>query len=122
MSAVVNSLAKSHLNVKMTVAGKEMQSVHFPVRESSELKSSVIKFAAAAPLAAALVLKPTKAFAADAVANTAPPSLGSDAYTDLGGLKMCKILTGMWQVSGAHGYEPQKQSAVAEMSHCAGKQ
>ena len=122
MSAVVNSLAKSHLNVKMTVAGKEMQSVHFPVRESSELRSSVIKFAAAAPLAAALVLKPTKAFAADAVANTAPPSLGSDAYTDLGGLKMCKILTGMWQVSGAHGYEPQKQSAVAEMSHCAGKQ
>lgn len=122
VSAVVNALAKSHSNMKMIAAGKELQSSHIPVRESTELKSSVVKFAAAAPLAAALILKPTKAFATDAVANAAPSSLGSDAYTDLGGMKMCKILTGMWQVSGAHGYEPQKQSAVAEMSHCAGKQ
>lgn len=122
VAVVVDSLAKSCLTLKMSIAGKELQHMHIPVRESSELRSSIIKLATVAPLATALILKPTKAFAADTVANTVTSPLGSDAYTDLGGMKMCKILTGMWQVSGAHGYEPQKQSAVAEMSHCAGKQ
>ena len=33
---------------------------------------------------------------------------------------MCRILNGMWQVSGGHGFEPIKEKAVSEMSHCAG--
>lgn len=45
--------------------------------------------------------------------------LGKDAYTRVGNLRTCRLLNGMWQVSGAHGYEPVKENVVAEMSHCA---
>jgi len=45
--------------------------------------------------------------------------LGADAYTDLKGMRMCKLLNGMWQVSGAHGYEPERNAVVSEMTHCA---
>ena len=38
---------------------------------------------------------------------------------DLAGMKMSRILNGMWQVSGAHGYDPNKEKAVAEMAHYA---
>ena len=90
-----------------------------PVLDSPDYKRYITKLAAVAPLAAALVLTPKSSSAKDVVTDT-KQTLTTDAYTDLGGLKMCKILTGMWQVSGAHGYEPQKQSAVSEMLHCAG--
>jgi hypothetical protein len=33
---------------------------------------------------------------------------------------MSRLLTGMWQVSGAHGYEPEKNKAVSVMKKCAG--
>lgn len=53
--------------------------------------------------------------------------LGAGAYTVLGDrykmgdsneepLMCCKVLTGMWQVSGAHGYLPNKYDAVAKMT------
>mmetsp|Transcript_10617 Transcript_10617/g.17868 ORF Transcript_10617/g.17868 Transcript_10617/m.17868 type:complete len:487 (-) Transcript_10617:129-1589(-) len=58
--------------------------------------------------------------------------LGRDAYTTLGvgrdgktrkeggvGLPMCRILNGMWQLSGAHGFTPQVDSAIAKMTYCA---
>lgn len=45
--------------------------------------------------------------------------LGRDAYTRVGNLRTCRLLNGMWQVSGAHGYEPVKEDVVAEMSHYA---
>jgi aryl-alcohol dehydrogenase-like predicted oxidoreductase len=45
--------------------------------------------------------------------------LGEDAYVALGTTKTCRILNGMWQVSGAHGYEPKVDSAVSEMSRFA---
>ena len=94
-----------------------------PILNTPDYKRNIAKFAAVAPLAAALALTPQRASAKDAAADAQKGStpLLNDAYTDLGGLKMCKILTGMWQVSGAHGYEPQKQSAVSEMYHCAGE-
>ena len=46
--------------------------------------------------------------------------LGKDGYTELGNLNMCRILNGMWQVDGGHGFEPLKEKALSEMSHCAG--
>ena len=44
-------------------------------------------------------------------------ALPDEAYTDLGGMRSCKILNGMWQVSGAHGYNPEAAKVVAEMAH-----
>ena len=41
------------------------------------------------------------------------------AFTTLGDLKMCRVLNGMWQVSGAHGYYPNKEESVAAMTRCA---
>lgn len=45
--------------------------------------------------------------------------LGSDAYSDLDGMRCCKLLNGMWQVSGAHGYQPERSAVVADMAKCA---
>ena len=43
-------------------------------------------------------------------------ALPDDAYTLLGGdMKSCKILNGMWQLSGGHGYRPQVGPAVSDM-------
>ncbi len=46
-------------------------------------------------------------------------SLPEEAYTELGGMRSCRILNGMWQVSGAHGYSPVQEKVVAEMARCA---
>lgn len=47
---------------------------------------------------------------------TASSELPEDAYTLLGGdMKSCKILNGMWQLSGGHGYRPQVGPAVSDM-------
>jgi hypothetical protein len=105
-------------SLRMTMSdGKYESSGAIPVRENESMKSSLIKLVKAVPLAAAFSMVPEKA---SAKAPESPTSLGDDAYTELGNMKMCKILTGMWQVSGAHGYEPKKQSAINEMKHCAG--
>lgn len=46
--------------------------------------------------------------------------LPEEAYTTIGDMsKSCRILNGMWQVSGAHGYTPITEQAVSEMTHCA---
>lgn len=93
-----------------------------------DFKKSVSKFAAAAIPIAAVISTSRRAFAADQGVSESSISiksanlpLGKVGYTDLGGLPMCKILNGMWQVDSAHGYEPLKENAVSEMSHCAGK-
>lgn len=56
-------------------------------------------------------------------ATVAPPShvLSSNAYTTLGDLSMCRVLNGMWQVSGAHGYSPERSKVVYDMTKYAGK-
>jgi hypothetical protein len=112
------SMMKSS-SLRMTMSnGKYESSGVIPVRDNESMKSSLMKLVKAVPLAAAFSMVPEKA---SAKAPESPTSLGDDAYTELGNMKMCKILTGMWQVSGAHGYEPKKQSAINEMKHCAGK-
>jgi aryl-alcohol dehydrogenase-like predicted oxidoreductase len=93
-----------------------------PFHSGSELKINIAKITAASvmPLVVALVLSPEKASSmtiSDVKKSTS--SFGADAYTTLSGLPLCRIMTGMWQVSGAHGYDPQKDKAVSEMSHCA---
>jgi aryl-alcohol dehydrogenase-like predicted oxidoreductase len=58
-------------------------------------------------------------------ANAIPlikPSLGSlpgEAYVELGDTYTCRVLNGMWQVSGAHGYDPEKPAVLSEMARCA---
>ena len=110
------------LQMRMNVADKQTSYRAIPVLNSPDIKSAIAKFATVAPLVAVLALTPQKSFAKETATDSKKisPSLNADAYTQLGDMKMCKILTGMWQVSGAHGYEPQKQSAVSEMNHCAG--
>ena len=44
--------------------------------------------------------------------------MGKDAYGDLDGMRCCKLLNGMWQVSGAHGYTPDRARVVSDMSKC----
>ena len=38
-----------------------------------------------------------------------------ESYRDLGDMKVAPLLTGMWQVGGGHGYQPDPQSAVEDM-------
>lgn len=45
--------------------------------------------------------------------------LPSEAYTSLGDLRMTRVLNGMWQVSGAHGFDPNRDDSVAAMAKCA---
>jgi hypothetical protein len=47
--------------------------------------------------------------------------LESEAYTTLANISLCRLMNGMWQVSGMHGYNPSTESAVAEMAHCIGE-
>lgn len=69
-------------------------------------------------------------FGAGGIANAREPDndhddlskdvgLGLDAYSDLDGMRCCKLLNGMWQVSGAHGYQPEKSGVVKDMTKCA---
>ena len=44
--------------------------------------------------------------------------LGRDAYSNLDGMRCCKLLNGMWQVSGAHGYQPERASVIGDMAKC----
>lgn len=45
--------------------------------------------------------------------------LGEQAYSMLGTQPVCKIMNGMWQVSGAHGYVPNEVDTVKSMEQCA---
>jgi aryl-alcohol dehydrogenase-like predicted oxidoreductase len=46
-------------------------------------------------------------------------ALGEEAYTKLGELSICKVVNGMWQVSGAHGFSPDRDNAIEAMTKCA---
>jgi len=42
--------------------------------------------------------------------------LGMEAYSNLDGMRCCKLLNGMWQVSWAHGYSPERGAVVSDMT------
>eukprot|EP00953_Heterococcus_sp_UTEX-ZZ885_P027572 14774-Heterococcus_DN1.PRE.4 len=47
-------------------------------------------------------------------------ALPAEAYTLIGGeMKSCKVLNGMWQLSGAHGFNPQLDPALNAMQKLA---
>ena len=49
--------------------------------------------------------------------------LPSERFTTIGNnMPVCRLLNGMWQVSGAHGFDPNKEKVVADMAHYAGIQ
>lgn len=59
---------------------------------------------------------PVRRAAAATLSASSEFALPDDAYTLLGGdMKSCKILNGMWQLSGGHGYRPQVGPAVSDM-------
>ena len=86
----------------------------------TDLKNTITRNAAAFS-AAALAVGSGTGMSQPAFAATDPLSLPKNAYTTLGsdGMPMCRILNGMWQLSGGHGFEPQFNKALAEMNHCA---
>jgi hypothetical protein len=62
-------------------------------------------------------------YARDFQPISTPPELGQlgpQGYTSLGNLNMCRVLNGMWQVSGAHGYMPERDRVVIKMTEAAG--
>lgn len=93
------------------------------VQRNSEIKRSITHFSSALPTiaVAALVLTQSQRAAATTTITTATATikLPKDAYNTLGDLTYCRLLSGMWQVSGAHGYVPDKDKAISEMLHCA---
>jgi aryl-alcohol dehydrogenase-like predicted oxidoreductase len=50
------------------------------------------------------------------IAGTATSSsLPSEAYTQIGNMRVCRVMNGMWQLSGAHGFTPSLAPALASM-------
>ena len=95
-----------------------------PKTISSYTKSKVIATASnviASTITSLGINRNSAAYGSDeAVINKDEIKMPNSAYTTLGeGTKMCRILNGMWQTSGYHGYEPNKENAVAAMSKCA---
>lgn len=100
------------------------RSISNPLRSVLKQTSSILPVLAAVSLSrtasAADVNGPLPANAVGASAFANLP-FGSQAYSTIGDVTCCKILNGMWQVSGAHGYKPDKQAVVAKMTEYAGK-
>jgi hypothetical protein len=107
MNLQIKRMRKTHLS--MTTTGSS------PLTPRQKLESTLVK-SAVLPITAAL-FGGRRSVASDFVGAE---GLVADSVTSLGNLQMCRLLNGMWQVSGAHGYLPEKDRAVAEMSHCAG--
>jgi hypothetical protein len=55
------------------------------------------------------------------VEQKSPLKSSTDRFTTIGdNMPVCRLLNGMWQVSGAHGFDPDKERAVADMARYAG--
>jgi aryl-alcohol dehydrogenase-like predicted oxidoreductase len=48
--------------------------------------------------------------------NTSAPPLPPNAYTLLNnGSRICRVISGLWQLSGAHGFRPELAASLADM-------
>ena len=77
--------------------------------------------AAAIPLIATPMINPLEVLAREKDAEKGPfegMALPPDAYTRVGSTFTCKVLNGMWQVSGAHGYQAERGPVESEMARC----
>jgi len=93
-----------------------------PITSSNLLQRSIITSAKIIPLSLAIGVANAGADSsisgnANSIVGEDLP-LGKDGYTTLGDIQMCRLLNGMWQVSGAHGYQPNTDDVVAEMARC----
>lgn len=86
-----------------------------PTRHSQQLMKQFTDVAKVA-----LPVIASSAMPKSALASLQTGALGSSAYTTLGNLNICRILNGMWQVSGAHGYSPIRSNVVSKMTDYAG--
>ena len=126
-----NLKLKNNLISGVNIVGAHVTSVPVEVNTISRRSISSAALKALAPIATTMYSFSQKATATDKLIM--PPQLptnvestsfdnmplGKLGYTDLAGIPMCRILNGMWQVSGAHGYDPQLGKSVTEMARCA---
>eukprot|EP00903_Cladosiphon_okamuranus_P018184 g16729.t1 len=97
-------------------------------RPDALTRSSLLKGAGEAALLAAaggvggLVLPGDGAGVVAPAAFAASDDLPAEAYTTIGGsMKTCRILNGMWQLSGSHGFRPEEQPALQAMAKLVNK-
>lgn len=91
---------------------------NFPKNAQQAVRREVIE---AAKLAAAVGFQ----FAASTVSSASYSSSSNtkteSRFTTIGdGMPMCRLLNGMWQVSGAHGFDPNRELAVGDMARYVG--
>jgi len=77
------------------------------------IRNVFVSTARLAPILALPVLNTPQISGADSLLP------GESSYSTLGDMKICKLINGMWQVSGAHGYNPQSSDVVSSMSRYA---
>eukprot|EP01038_Epipyxis_sp_PR26KG_P010504 gene10504-14116_t len=93
-----------------------------PQPYSSSFKSilpSVVRAGSLASVAMGVFSAPQSANSMTSSHSLDSLPLGKNAYTNIGTTYTCKILNGMWQVSGIHGYNPIKEEAIAKMAQYA---
>lgn len=103
-----------------------------PMSVGNQAKDEVFRSLSNVPIIGAAVATATLTYGTNSVARTqyynatasnANGGISSvnanDKYTEFGGLKTCRILNGMWQVGGYHGYQSNKVDTVAAMTKCA---
>jgi hypothetical protein len=54
-------------------------------------------------------------FNADPLSSSYSLPLPDHAYTSVGDMRVCRVLNGLWQLSGAHGYKPELQKSLKTM-------
>ena len=100
---------KAILNSPISVPTMVRSVIHDAVKVSTIALSSL---SASSSTNARITIPPTTSDSLKHSTSAKYTTIGKDDNQ----LPMCRVLTGMWQVSGLHGYEPNKEQAVAEMA------
>jgi len=108
-----------------TFLANSFNTKNIPKHVSSVLKNNIRDVTKASiAVGVAQVSAMSAASAANNIAEVGPRNNipdTSDHFTTIGNnMPVCRLLNGMWQVSGAHGFEPNKDKAVSDMARYAG--